>query len=109
MKVAMLWLAIAATASLGCSASEPVTVGVFIDWWEAFNEDLSDPSDTYEELHRFATETLGEVKRVNPPEEVKEYHDVQTKGLEVFLDLAENKRNDTMSDAWRFRVLSQVP
>lgn len=108
MKVAMLWLAIVAAASIGCSASEPMTVGVFIDWWEAFNEDISDPNDTYEELHRFATETSKEVKRVNPPEKNKEYHDVQTKGLELFLDLTENKRNDTMSGAWRFRVLSQV-
>lgn len=109
MKVAMLWVAIVAMASLGCSASEPMTAGVFIDWWEAFNEDLSDPKDTYEKLHRFATETLKEVKRANPPEEDKEYHEVHVKGLEVFLDLAENKRKDTMSDAWRFRVLSQVP
>ena len=109
MKVAMFWLAIVAVVSLGCSASEPMTVGAFIDWWEAFNEDLSDPSDTYEELHRLATETLKEVKRVNPPEESKEYHDVHVKGLEMFLDLAENKRNDTLSDAWRFRVISQVP
>lgn len=108
MKVAMLWLAIVAMASLGCSASEPMTVGVFIDWWEAFNEDLSDPKDTYEELHRFATETLKEVKRVNPPKEIKEYHDVHGEGLEMFLDLAENKVDDTTSDAWRFRVLSQV-
>lgn len=109
MKAALLWLAIVAAGSLGCSTSEPMTVGLFMDWWEAFTEDLSDPSDTYEELRRFAAETLKEVKRVSPPGEVKEYHDGQVRGLEMLLDLAENKVDDTASDAWRFRVLSQVP
>ena len=39
------------------------------------------------------------MKKVNPPDEVKEYHDVQIRGLEVFLDLAEGKDDDTALDA----------
>ena len=99
MKVGTLILAMVSAVFMACGSPAQMTVDEYIDWCEASNRESGDVGDTWGSLRSYATETLKEVKKVNPPDEVKEYHDVQIRGLEVFLDLAEGKDDDTALDA----------
>ena len=99
MKVGTLILVMVSVVFMACGGSAQMTVDEYIDWCEAVNKENVDIGDTWGSLRSYATETLKEVKKVNPPDEIKEYHYIQTKGLEVFLDLAEGKADDTALDA----------